>query len=102
MKMQPDECFGPGASVLCTHPPRDVLKKHPAASGRGRAKGRSLGALGAPTLLEKPVHRAHWVESYKCYIECCARSTGDSYGRTTDACEQRFNSENLTATLEVG
>jgi hypothetical protein len=27
---------------------------------------------------------------------------GYSYGGTTDACEQRFNRENLTATLEVG
>jgi hypothetical protein len=32
----------------------------------------------------------------------CVRPTGDSYGRTTHAPEQRFNGANLTATLEVG
>jgi hypothetical protein len=34
--------------------------------------------------------------------QLCARPTGDSHGRTTDAAAQRFNGENLTATLEVG
>ena len=42
------------------------------------------------------------VESYKRYVERCARPTGDSYGLTTEAHEQRFNGTNLTATLEVG
>ena len=32
----------------------------------------------------------------------CARPTGDSYGRTSDAAEQRFNGVNLRAALEVG
>ena len=32
----------------------------------------------------------------------CARPTGDSYGRTTDAPAQRFNGAKLRATLEVG
>ena len=32
----------------------------------------------------------------------CARPTGDSYGRTTEAHEQRFDGTNLTETLEVG
>jgi len=55
----------------------------------------------------RPYERSRWTEHIGTLgrvveIECRARSTGDSYGRTTDACEQRFNSENLTATLEVG
>jgi hypothetical protein len=32
----------------------------------------------------------------------CARPTGGSHGRTTDAPEQRFNGVNLRAPLEVG
>jgi hypothetical protein len=32
----------------------------------------------------------------------CARPTGGSHGRTTDAPEQRFNGVNLRDTLEVG
>jgi hypothetical protein len=32
----------------------------------------------------------------------CARPTGDTHGRTTDAPAQRFNGANLRATLEVG
>jgi hypothetical protein len=35
-------------------------------------------------------------------VGCCARPTGDSYGRTTDAPAQRFNGVNLRGTLEVG
>ena len=39
------------------------------------------------------------------FQECsrrCARPTGDSYGRTTNAPAQRFDGANLRATLEVG
>jgi hypothetical protein len=32
----------------------------------------------------------------------CARPTGGSHGRITDDPAQRFNGENLKATLEVG
>jgi hypothetical protein len=32
----------------------------------------------------------------------CARPTGDTHGRTTDAPEQHFNGTNLRETLEVG
>ena len=37
-----------------------------------------------------------------CVMECCARPTGGSHGRTTEAPEQRFNGVNLRGTLEVG
>ena len=72
-----------------------------AAWGWAKAKGRRLGAMGAPTLSEKPVRRTRG-SCRVCFGKGCARPTEYSYGRTTEAHEQRFNGTNLTATLEVG
>src|SRR5215204_1885152 len=72
------------------------------AKDRGKAKGRSLGAMGAPTLRENPVHRAHRESGRVVVQRCCARPTGGRHGRTTNAPAQRFNGTNLSETLEVG
>src|SRR5215216_1746053 len=64
----------PLARSLCR-----VHKTTPATSGRGRSKGRSQVGWKAPTLLEKPVRRAHGGIAGGL---CGDRPTGDRHGRT--------------------
>ena len=56
----------------------------------------------APTPLPERSRCAEHEEVVGVFWVGCARTTDDSYGRTTDAPEQRFNGVNLRETLEVG
>src|SRR5215208_5684339 len=74
---------------------------------RSRAThNRANGRAGAryPWKL-RPYERSRCANTRKLLLRLvswCARLTGDSYGRTTDAPSQRFNGVNLRAALEVG
>src|SRR5215204_7100981 len=69
MKMQPDECFGPGTYVLCTHPWADVyirntLQHRGAAKRRARAE-REEGSdpmVEAGATSTRVTHIKHWAE----------------------------------------
>jgi hypothetical protein len=62
----------------------------------------TMVGVEAPTPLPERSRCAEHEEVVGVFWVGCARPTGDSYGRTTNAPEQRFNGVNLTATLEVG
>ena len=54
MTMQPDECFGSGASFLCTLPSPGMYIRQPCGIRAEHSEGpepRTLGGVGAPTRL---------------------------------------------------
>src|SRR5215218_10883894 len=55
MKMQPDECFGPGASVLCMALPRNTILVHKKLSAPG--PGRAQTVTGRPDRPRTPARR---------------------------------------------
>jgi hypothetical protein len=104
--LQMDDTFTESVCFDTSKEGKGELRPHaPPYSAKGKARRAGApypGRCGSSDPMREaglPSTSGKWKS---CVMECCARPTGDSHGRTTDVPKQRFNGTNLRATLEVG